>query len=367
MAHKRILSLLSTYILKEFLSNLFLGVLIFTFVLLLDHLFELVDILINKGGGLWLTARLLAFLIPSTLSITLPIACLLAALLTFGRLSETNEITAIRASGLSAWSYLKTPYCTAVVIMLFLVPFNSCWAPVAQGHFRQLFLEVLGRNPLVQIEENTFLQLGDYHIFVRHKRPHGGIANVSIYKLSENRAPLRIYAKRGITTVNQDRGLTFNLSDGYIDQIDPATPDHYVHTTFDSYTLLIPFGNSASSQGQSLEEMTYFQLRDKIRELQSEHISFPILTCQIQLRWALAFTPLLFVALGIPLAIRVQRGTRATGFAISLVVIAIYYVVLMGGTGLGQRGVWPPVPAVWMANIILTVAAASFTFRFLQF
>src|SRR5258708_23421996 len=102
--------ILSRYILKEFLANLLLGLVIFTFVLLLDHLFELADLLLNKGVGLWLTLKLLFLLLPSSLSLTIPMSTLLASLLTFGRLSESNEITAVRASGLAAWSYVKMPF-----------------------------------------------------------------------------------------------------------------------------------------------------------------------------------------------------------------------------------------------------------------
>src|ERR1017187_8815109 len=101
--------ILSRYILKEFLANLVLGLVIFTFVLLLDRLFELVDLLLNKGVGFYLTFKLLFLLLPSSLSLTLPMSTLLAVLLTFGRLSENNEITAVRASGLAAWSYVKMP------------------------------------------------------------------------------------------------------------------------------------------------------------------------------------------------------------------------------------------------------------------
>src|SRR5690348_397031 len=97
------LKILNRYILKQYLTNLLLGLLIFTFVLMLDHLFELVDLLINKGVGLWLTLKLLFLLLPSSLSLTLPMSNLLAALLTFGHLSETNELTAARASGISTW------------------------------------------------------------------------------------------------------------------------------------------------------------------------------------------------------------------------------------------------------------------------
>ena len=358
--------ILSRYIFKEFCGNLILGLLIFTFVLLLDHLFELMDVLINKGGTVWLTLKLLALLLPATLEITLPVSVLLAALLTFGRFSETNEVTAIRASGLSAWSYLKTPYWMGLGLALFLIPFNSLWAPAAQSHFRELFLEVLGRNPLVRIEENTFVEIGDYHFFVRKKSRRSLMRGISIYKNTPNGPPLRIYADEGTAKIQRDRGVTFTLHHGHLEKIDPANPEHWLHTAFETYVLGIPFSTGIKTSDKALEEMDYFELRRRIKDLRAQHVAVPDFICQIHLRWALAVTPLLFVALGIPLAIRVQRGGRSIGFAISLGVIAIYYVLLMGGTGLGQRGAWPPIPAVWMANAVLLVAAGFFTLRFLK-
>src|SRR4051812_25282735 len=97
--------ILSRYILTQYMANVALGLMIFTFVLLLDKLFELVDLLINKGAGLGLTLKLLGLLLPTSLSLTLPMSNLLAALLTFGHLSETNEITAARASGVATWDF----------------------------------------------------------------------------------------------------------------------------------------------------------------------------------------------------------------------------------------------------------------------
>src|SRR5262249_16332919 len=103
------MKILSKYILRQYMANLLLGLAIFTFVLLLDRLFELVDLLINKGAGFLLTMKLLVLLIPTSLSLTLPMSNLLAALLTFGHLSETNEITAARASGIAMRDFIWMP------------------------------------------------------------------------------------------------------------------------------------------------------------------------------------------------------------------------------------------------------------------
>ena len=89
-----------------------------------------------------------------------------------------------------------------------------------------------------------------------------------------------------------------------------------------------------------------------------------MLSCQIHLRWALAVTPFLFALLGIPLAVRVHRGGRSIGFGLSLLIMVLYYVLVMGGTGIGQRGLWPPWLAVWMGNVILLGASVGFFGRF---
>ncbi len=359
--------ILSRYILKEFLSNLFLGLLIFTFVLLLDHLFELADLLLNKGVGLGLTLKLLFLLLPSSLSLTLPMSTLLAILLTFGRLSENNEITAVRASGVAAWNYSKTPLAAALVASFFLVPFNTRWAPHAHAAFRQLYLQVLKRNPLVRIEEKTFVQIGEYHLFVERKdRKTKAMRGITIYKLPANGAPLRVFAERGTASVDSAKGMTFFMQDGRIEQVDAADPSKWVYTGFKDYQLFIPLVNAQTSSERALEEMDNNELAAEINRLKSKHLPFPILACQMHLRWALAVSPFLFALLGIPLAIRLHRGGRSIGFGLSLMIMVIYYVLVMGGTAAGQRGLWPPWFAVWLGNGVLLASASAFYWRFTQ-
>jgi LPS export ABC transporter permease LptF len=359
--------ILSRYILKEFLENLFLGLLIFTFVLLLDHLFELADLLLNKGVGIWLTLELLFLLLPSSLTLTLPTSTLLATLLTFGRLSENNEITAVRASGLPAWNYVKTPLLAALAASLFLIPFNTLLAPHAHAAFRQIYVQVLKRNPLVRIEEKTFAEIGEYHIFVERKEPRKKLMRgITIYKLPSAGAPLRIFAEHGTASVEGSRGITFYLQDGRIEQVDPADPGRWVYTGFKDYQLFIPLVSSQSNTERALEEMDNRELRAEVGRLKIKRLPYPLLACQMHLRWALAWAPLLFTILGIPLAIRVHRGGRSIGFGLSLVIMVIYYVLLMGGTAAGQRGLWPPWFAVWFGNAALLAGAGALYWRFIR-
>lgn len=351
---------LSRYILKEYLGNAVLGLLIFTFVLLLDHLFEIVDLLLNKGVGLGLTLKLLYYLVPSSLTLTLPVSILLASLLTYGRLSEHNEITAVRASGLAAWSYVKAPFAVALAMALFLIPFNTVWAPHAHAAFRSLYIQVLQRNPLVRIEEKTFVEIGDYHLFVERKEKRTKLMRgVTIYKLPSKGAGLRIFAEQGTAKFDETRGITLTLQNGRIEQVDPADPERWVNTEFREYQFFIPLGSNQTTNERALEEMDNKELSAEIANLKSKNLPHPIHSCQWHLRWALAMTPLLFAALGIPLAIRLQRGGRSIGFGLSLLIMVVYYVMIMGGMGIGQRGAWPPWLAVWTANAVLLVAAGG--------
>lgn len=361
------MKILSKYILKEFLSNLILGLVIFTFVLLLDHLFELVDLLLNKGVGVWLTLQLLGLLLPSSLTLTFPMACLLAALLTYGRLSESNEIIAVRASGLAAWSYIRTPLLASAVVAAFLIPFNTTWAPHAHSKFRSLYLQVLQRNPLVRIEEKTFVEIGDYHLYAEKKDKRSRkMTGITIYKTPTDGAPLRIFSEHGYASVDPERGATFHLEDGRIEEIDPAKPNQWFYTHFKTYVLTIPFKSQEQTSTKSLEEMDNREIQGQINQLRAKGLPSPLFDCQKHLRWALAITPFLFVALGIPLAIRVQRGGRSIGFGISIVIVIVYYVLLMGGTGVGQRGVWPAWIAVWIANVIVATLGVGLSARFLR-
>lgn len=358
------MKILSRYVLKEFLGNLALGLLVFTFILLLDRLFELVDILLRKGVGIWITTKLMVFLLPSTLMLTLPMSFLLASLLTYGRLSEHNEITALKASGLAPWSLMRGVVAAAGLAVAVLLPFNAEWAPRMHSKFRQIYVEVLHRNPLVRIEEKTFIQVGDYHLFVQRKSRDKELRGITIYRMSSDGAPIRIFASRGRASVDPVRGVRLDLKEVRIEQVDPQRPGQWFNTLSDAYSLSIPFRTTAAPQDRSLEELTNRELAERIRTLNAQGTASTLLISQRHLRLALAVTPLLFVLLAVPLASRLHRGGRSIGFGLSLAVAIGYYLLLLSFTGLGQRGVLPTALSVWVSNALLAILGGWLLVRF---
>lgn len=106
------------YILRETLTPFLLGLAIFTFVLLMGRLLRLVEMVLNKGVPLIDILKLFAFLLPSFLVLTLPLAFLLGVLLGFGRLSSEAEVIALKSSGISLYDMAKPVLALAVAISL---------------------------------------------------------------------------------------------------------------------------------------------------------------------------------------------------------------------------------------------------------
>ena len=93
------MKILDRYLLKELVTPFLIGLFVFTFLLVIDKIFDLVDLIINKGVPVHLVLLLLTYILPAFLVLTIPIGFLLAILVAFGRLSGDMEIVALKASG----------------------------------------------------------------------------------------------------------------------------------------------------------------------------------------------------------------------------------------------------------------------------
>ncbi|MFA6613495.1 MAG: LptF/LptG family permease, partial [Endomicrobiia bacterium] len=95
------IKILHRYIVKEFVSSFIFGLTVFSAILLLDQIFQLIDLFLSKGVGFFLIFQLFILIIPNILSLTIPMAILFGVLLSYGRLCEDNEITVMKATGIN--------------------------------------------------------------------------------------------------------------------------------------------------------------------------------------------------------------------------------------------------------------------------
>lgn len=342
--------ILARYIMKQFLPPLFFGMTIFTGVLVLDKIFDLVDLLVNKGVSFAVSAKMFLLFLPTVLTLTIPMAILLACLLTFGRLSEDNEITALRASGLSFRQVLWPPLALALLLSVAMLPFNTLFVPRAMNAFRSLYHSIVSSDPLIKIEPKRFIGLQNIRLYAREVAANReSLRDVFIYQYSKNNWQ-RIFGRRGVAHVDEKR-LFLTLENGQIERFSMEDPADFMHIRFETYVLSIPFTAASAERGKSWREFTVPQLQDEIRRRRSNGFPTGPPEAELNLRFAISFSSLALALLGIPLGIALEKGGRGVGFGASLGVVFFYYLVLILGLSLAERDVLPALPSLWAANL----------------
>lgn len=355
--------ILARYLTGQFLPPFFLGLSIFSGVLLLDKLFDLIDLLINKGVPLWTSAKMLGLFFPTILSLSVPMSLLLACLLTFGRLSEDNEILALRASGLSFRQIFWPPLALAAAVSFLLIPFNTHLTPSAMNEFRSLYHRIATTDPLIQIEPRRFLRVQNVRLFATEvSKDRHQLSGVWIQRLFSGYSQ-RIYAEKGTAEVT-NRRLSLRLEAGQIERFPRGNGTEFSHVDFERYTVNVPFQGALNARDRGWREYTTPGLRKEILRREKRRQSASDLEAELHLRYALAFAPLALALVGVPLGLTLERGGRGVGFGASLGVLFVYYLLLVMGLNVAEKGKWPALPALWTANAAaLAVGAALFRRR----
>ena len=163
-AHVRILD---RYVWKELFFPFCVGIFVFTFLLLIDKIFDLTDLIINKGVPIPLVLLLLAYILPAFLVLTIPIGFLLAILVAFGRLSADMEVVAFKASGVSPLRLLRPVLIFAVGATLATGWLIMEGVPRSNYAFKSLFFDILRTQAAIGIKERVFNDtFGNFVIYV---------------------------------------------------------------------------------------------------------------------------------------------------------------------------------------------------------
>ncbi len=359
------IKILHKYLLKEFIASFGFGLIIFSAILLLDQIFQFVDLFLSKGVSFFLILQLFVLIIPNILSLTIPMAILFGALLSYGRFAEDNEITVMKATGIS-YKTLSMPLIIFVMcISLGLVWFNHYLSPSTHQYFRTLYKKILTEAPLAKFSEKTITSIGDYKIYAHKVNSKNNTLNgINIYKFEKienadgsrktDRIPWRIAASYG--TVGVDKNVVIlTLYDGYWQRTDPNEFGSMIHMNFGTYKFSIPISSGIDFSDTALRELNSKKLRAKIKNT-SDKLERNSYTNEYWLRWTVAIAPLVFVLIAIPVGIMAGKGGKAIGFGMSLGVIFVYYLLLVISMNVGEKGYVPSWCIMWLPDAVLLTA-----------
>lgn len=203
---------LYTFMLQTFLPQFVMTFLICLFIVLMQFLWKYIDDLVGKGLTINVIAELFMYAALTMVPLALPLAILLASLMTFGNLGEKFELTALKASGISLLKTMRPLIITIILIAIGAFFFQNDVLPVAQTKMWSLLYSMRQKSPELEIPEGSFYdQIPNYNLFVEKKdRETGMLYGMMIYDVSKGFENSRIIlADSGKMSITEDKTHLF--------------------------------------------------------------------------------------------------------------------------------------------------------------
>lgn len=358
------MKILRRYILKELAGPFFFSFAIFTFAMLTGNLIKLADLVINKGVDFFSICKLFFYMLPWLFTFTVPMSVLTATLLTFGRLSADNEITAMKASGISLYRLVFPLVIVGLIVSLISYELNDWILPRLRFESRKLVAQIGVKNPTAYLEAGTFIKAFKNYIVFIYGIEKNKLTNIRIYQPQEGRPTRTIIASRGeISYIPEKDAIRLKLMNGTSDEPNPKDPNNFYKLNFKTYymTLDLRAGRELKIEKKK-SDMSIAELKKEMKKLTAEGISPAPLIIEIHKKISYSFSSLVFVLIGVPLALMARRGEKTIGFGLSLLVIVAYYILLLGGEALAIKGVLFPSLGIWLPNIIFGAIGPALIF-----
>jgi lipopolysaccharide export system permease protein len=344
------------YILKEILPIFLIGLMIFTFILLMDKILKLIELIVSRGVNISQILMLLLFISPSFLIFTIPMAVLLAILLAFGRLSSDSEITALKASGISLYQLFLPVIIfsiSAYLLTTFLVFYGLPWG---NRGFKATIYLIAQSKADIEIKERVFNDTFDGLVVYVDKVPIQGkrMEGILIYDERDQEKLITIFAREGFLVSNpKSQEVILKLSNGDIHRTEHQD-NVFQKVKFDTYDLKLELSKAFTTIGKKLKdkEMSLDEIKEKMEEMRKKGEDITPLKVEIQKRYAFPFACIIFGLIGVPLGIQPRRSGRSYGFIFSILIILAYYISLTASEILAIRHTIPALLAGWAPNFL---------------
>ncbi len=349
------IKILDKYILKQVIEMFLMGVFVFTTIIFASDTFITLIKQIAKFGIPFKVAFIIILLnLPAVIVMTIPMGVLLSTVMTLNRLSLSSEVTVMRACGIGLNRIAKPIFIFAIVMALSSFFINETVVPVMTKQAKDLALWALGQKNIPDGKENfVFKELNEggtlkrlfYVGFCERKTLH----NITVLDNSKDGTIQVLQAKEGKTSPKGwefEKGATYTI----------ANDGQVLNTTlFD--TSVVKFGLDLSKEMNKnlAKEMNFTRLMKYLAKSDISDKERRAYTIELFDKIALPLTTLVFVLLGVPLAITPPRVRYNRGFLFSILIIFAYYLVRALSISFGEAGSMIPFLAAWLPNIILTI------------
>jgi LPS export ABC transporter permease LptF/LPS export ABC transporter permease LptG len=359
--------ILTRYILSEVVSHAAIGVAVFTFILFTRDLGHILDLIVRNSAPLPSVLQIFAFTLPVAFTYTIPMGVLVGILIGLSRLAADSEITAMRASGIGVWSFLRVISLFAVVAWLLALGNALYLAPASQAALGRLEDRLKSSQVSFEVQPRVFYEgFPKLVLYVQDVKTAPGAAiwkGVFIADISTPAAPRITLARQGILVSEGPQTLHLHLTNGSTHETDPVSADHYQISTFDQTDLpiQIPQTDSKDQEPAPAAELATWDL--PAQAARAKKYARPWFLIEFHRRFALPTSCLVLALVGIPLGLSSKKGGKSAGFVLTILLVFAYYLVTLVGVSLARQGRVSAGLGAWLANIAFFLAGAFLLWR----
>lgn len=355
------MTILDRYLAKSFIGILFFAFFAFICIFIIVDGIEKLDIYIGQQVPKLVVLKLYMYYIPYIIILTLPVAMLLASLFSIGNMAKYNEVTAMKASGISLYRILAPLFVIAFLISIGAMVFGEYVVPQASAARSELMTQYMERRRQAwrrKLSNVYALDAQDRRITMRSYDAEKYFGDkVTVRKFEGLSLHLHIYAEKMVWE-NGD----WMLYDG-VERIFTAEKEHVSKFISKPLTDSKLKPQDFAKILKKPEEMSFAELKEFIKEVERNGGNPNHWIVDLYLKIAVPFANFIIVLFGAPLSSQKRRGGTATGFGVSLAIVFTYFGIIKTAQSMGQNGMLPPLFAAWIANGIFFVAGCYILFK----
>jgi len=384
------LKTLHTYLSRQILASLFMTVAVFTFVLLLGNVLkEILGLLINRQATFGVVVEAVGLLVPFVWVFALPMGILTATLLIFGRFSADQELTAVRASGISLLTLVTPVLLLSLLLCGVSAAVNMEIGPRCRAAYTQMLSNLKIDLTAAQLPEGRPIKDFKGFIFYVEKNRRGILQDVMVFVIqNETNVVTTVRAPRGKVEIDDTtRKVRLQLFDARLVAVNEgrAAPG-----MLEEWSLELDLNpESKRMQKPKISDMSFAQLRNEMEDLE-QTMALPMALRQVPrdqlspdarefvkrreqllsaMRFhmhrqvAFSFACFGFALVGIPLGIRVHRRETNIGIFLALILALVYFGFVLLAQSLERRPDLMPHLIIWLPNFLFQATGAWMLWR----
>jgi len=352
-----LMKILDKYLIRQYIQTIMFGLLAFAIIFIVIDAMENLDDFIDQDLPALEILYYYFVFSPEIVKLMTPVAVLFAALFTAAKTSNLNELTAMRASGMSIYRFMVPFLIITIIISIASIYFGGYLVPMANKtkvHIEQVYL----KKGILFSESNIFFQDSKTRIV--------SIGFFNLVAKTASRVSIQEFSSRDLTQMISRIDvpkLSFDTTSNYWIALngvkrqfsDEMQKAEYFDTLKIDYLNFTPF--DLTKKQRKKKEMNLDELRELI-ESQKRTGNDPTATLiEYNSRYAFAFTSLIIVLFGLPISANKRKGGLAVQVGISILVTFVYLVFMKISQAFGQNGVLDPLLTAWFANLFFIIAA----------